>query len=112
MPESHPKLIYFIRPVGAVGPIKIGCSRWPGHRLDIYRQWSPVPLEIIATMIGDHALERRLHAQFYEHQTHHEWFAATPELVATVEAVKAGKFDPATLPKKGRNLYGPQRRAA
>lgn len=59
------KSIYFIRPVGQRGPIKIGCSYLPLDRLRGLCQWSPLPLEVVATCDGQHhGVERRLHLMF------------------------------------------------
>lgn len=79
-----------MRPVGAQGPIKIGCSRWPENRLNDLAQWSPVPLEIIASAPGNFKLERHLHERFSDSRTHKEWFGASPELVAGIAKVAAG----------------------
>lgn len=90
--------VYFLRPVGADGPVKIGCSIEPERRLETYIQWSPVPLKIAATIAGGLALERRFHAAFLADQTHHEWFQASPRLTAVIDSINAGTFDPETLP--------------
>lgn len=82
--------IYFLRPVGMAGPIKIGCSQYPKGRLQSIAAWSPFPLEIVAITPGDFRLERRLHGLFAKHHQRCEWFTATPELVALVEHVAAG----------------------
>lgn len=81
------KLIYFMRPVGHIGPIKIGCSRMPQERLEALSIVSPLKLEIVATAPGAHADERRLHGMFQAHWLHHEWFGASKELLALVDYV-------------------------
>lgn len=90
--------VYFLRPIGADGPVKIGSSIAPWNRLSIYMAWSPVRLELAATLVGGQHLERRFHAAFAAHHSHHEWFRAAPEITSAIEAIKAGTFDPATLP--------------
>lgn len=103
------KLVYFIRPVGASGPVKIGHSTYPGARLSVYRTWSPVPLEIVATLKvagDDHArkrrcallVEKRFHIKYAKQRLHHEWFAASDELLSDIAAINAGTFDLETLP--------------
>lgn len=57
---SEPRLIYFMRPVGQLGPIKIGCSKTPDLRLDTMARWSPQLLEIICTTSGTMADEAAL----------------------------------------------------
>ncbi|MED5538666.1 MAG: GIY-YIG nuclease family protein [Pseudomonadota bacterium] len=100
-----PCRVYFIRPVGMDGPIKIGCSNLPDKRLKAMSYWSPVPLEILATINGDEKLEQRFHAAFESDRSHGEWFAASAELLAAIEQIKAGVFDVAALPK-GKRLCG------
>lgn len=87
-----------MRPVGAEGPVKIGHSEWPRTRLQTYLPWSPVELELAATLPGDRLLEGRFHAKFLADHLRHEWFAASAELTATIEAIRAGTFDIETLP--------------
>jgi hypothetical protein len=84
------RYIYFVKPVGMDGPIKIGCSRAPIERIDNLSRWSPFPLEIIATVRGDLKLERNIHDCFIDKYSHHEWFLPTPELLAGIEAIKGG----------------------
>jgi hypothetical protein len=103
--------VYFMRPVGAVGPVKIGCSTGPIARLAHYQAWSPVPLEVVAVLQGSFALEWAFHAKFAHLHLHHEWFAEDPELIATMEAICAGAFDTTTLPEPKR-LQSPAQIAA
>jgi len=103
--------VYFLRQVGGTGPVKIGVSKWPEERLATYQRWSPVPIEIVASMSGDHKLERRLHSKFEHLHLYHEWFRWAPEMAALVSSVLDGTFTPDGLPR-GINLYDPRRRAA
>jgi len=66
--------VYFIKPVGLDGPIKIGCSRIPADRLITLTLWSPFPLEIIGSTQGSYADERFLHQCFANWHSHAEWF--------------------------------------
>lgn len=90
--------VYFIKPIGMDGPIKIGCSVSPDNRIETLATWSPFPLEVITSLDGDRALERRFHAAFMEHHLGHEWFTAAPEIIAAIDAISAGRFDVDTLP--------------
>lgn len=90
--------VYFLRPIGAAGPIKIGCSADPEGRLRTYMSWSPMPLEIVARIDGDQKLERRFHARFAAHHLHGEWFCNSEDLAAVIEAVSGGCFDVSSLP--------------
>lgn len=91
--------VYFLRPIGMNGPIKIGCSAKPHLRLAAYFPWSPYPLEIAATIPGDERLERRFHAKFVDDHTHHEWFRWSFDMYRTICEVRDGTFDVATLPE-------------
>jgi hypothetical protein len=83
--------VYFIKPIGMDGPIKIGCSKRPMGRLANLTLWSPSPLEILATIPGDAFLERKLHVYFASAHLHSEWFAASPELQALIAGLINGK---------------------
>lgn len=93
-----PSFVYFLRPTGHEGPIKIGHSRMVETRIQPYFFWSPIPLELVAKVPGDETLERRLHAAFADLHSHHEWFHASPRITAVIDAVLAGTFDPSGLP--------------
>ena len=84
------KFVYFIKPVGLPGPIKIGSSREPQNRLAQLADWSPWPLEILVMIPGTLELERRLHSCFSHAHRHREWFEPDTELVAGITALKEG----------------------
>jgi hypothetical protein len=97
--------VYFFRPKGQDGPIKIGHSTYPASRLVTYMAWSPVPLEVCAQIkIGNKSeltardLERRFHARYAEFRLHHEWFAAHPLLLRDIELIGKGRFRLRSLP--------------
>lgn len=96
------KLVYFMRPVGERGPIKIGCSKIPEHRLRSLEIWSPLKLEIIASAPGSHREESILHRMFIDQRRHGEWFEVTPDLEALIAQVKATgelpELDPSLAP--------------
>lgn len=99
------KQVYFIRPVGMSGPIKIGCSEGPLGRLHQHSRGSPVELELITSMEGDGAVERSIHAMFMRDHLRNEWFAWSPKLQALIESVQAGTFDRSSLPAPRRVTY-------
>lgn len=109
------RLIYFMRPVGMPGPIKIGCSHIPEDRLYALSAWSPFPLEFIGKIAGDLSDEQRIHHQLRAHHSHREWFHAAPEVIELVEALCAGRVQVLSLPP-GKRLGPPRhygkRRAA
>lgn len=95
-------IVYFFKPVGCEGPIKIGCSQWPAERMKSLSVWAPVPLEMIGAVPGTFDDERFLHLCFAKSHSHREWFHASPRLLdaicvilaaGTVAAVR-GKLSP------------------
>lgn len=99
---STQRYVYFMRPVGSEGPVKIGCSVLPSKRLLAISAWSPHPLEVAAQTPGHFDLEAAFHARFEHLWTHGEWFRADPELTATIDAVAAGTFEVSILPAPKR----------
>lgn len=83
--------VYFLKPIGMNGPIKIGCSQTPVTRLEGLAAWSPFPLELLATAPGDYALEQNLHQCFADVHYHREWFHASAKLSAGIAAIASGK---------------------
>lgn len=83
--------VYFIKPVGKPGPVKIGWSQSPVNRLMTMMAWSPFPLEIIVTIPGPYELEQNLHQCFADTHSHSEWFHPSPRLTAAISALRAGK---------------------
>lgn len=94
--------VYFIKPKGLEGPIKIGCSFSPDNRRRTLETWSPFALEIIAEVSGGFHLERQFHALFAQWHERREWFTATPELLAVIASIQEGAFDASTLPAPKR----------
>lgn len=90
--------VYFVKPIGMPGPIKIGCSAMPRHRLSQLNSWAAFPLEIICRIPGDYDAERRFHARLQADWSHSEWFHPTPDVLAVVESAKLGVI-PDTSPK-------------
>jgi Meiotically up-regulated gene 113 len=89
------KRVYFMRPCGTEGPIKIGCSKDCDTRLRSVEIWSPVILELVATVPGEHREENILHQMFGEDRLHGEWFKHSPKLQSLIDyVVKAGKLPP------------------
>src|SRR3546814_7865437 len=78
------KRVYFIRPIGQAGPVKIGCSVGPNKRRHELETWSPVPLEIVAEIDGGFVIERRFHAKFHDTHERREWFTWSQGLDDTI----------------------------
>jgi hypothetical protein len=90
--------VYFIKPVGLDGPIKVGCSYSPDGRRKTLETWCPFALEIVAEIDGGIDTERRFHALFVETHLRREWFGWSRRIAATIEAIRDGSFDVAALP--------------
>lgn len=89
------KSVYFMRPIGCEGPIKIGCSKLAEKRLRSLEIWSPAKLELICAVPGCHNDENILHQMFGVDRLHGEWFRASPALLDLIEYVQAsGKLPP------------------
>lgn len=84
------KVVYFLREVGGVGPIKIGYGYDARERLRLYMEWSPVRLEVILTIPGDLKLERAIHNHFAYAHSHSEWFHPVDKLLQAISAMQSG----------------------
>ena len=83
--------VYFMKPIGMAGPVKIGRARDPSKRLKTLGMWSPFPLEIIGQIPGWTEEETYLHRKFADHHSHREWFRASNLLLRTIERILAGE---------------------
>jgi hypothetical protein len=72
--------LYFIRPRGETGPVKIGISATPEKRLAQLQPHSPLPLELVCAVAGGPGQELILHNMFAADRLHGEWFSHTAEL--------------------------------
>jgi hypothetical protein len=104
--------VYFVRPVGWQGPVKIGYTTLIRDRIANISLWAPFELEVLGTIAGPASLERRFHAKFVDQRERGEWFAWSEELGNVIAAVQAGTFDteklplPACLPTRARPTGG------
>jgi hypothetical protein len=94
--------VYFVKPIGMDGPIKIGFTSLIRERIAALNAWSPLELELVAVIDGARELEQRFHAKFAASRQHGEWFTWSPELAAVVANVQAGAFDTDVLPQPVR----------
>jgi len=102
--------VYFARPIGMKGPVKIGLSTDPDKRVRDISRYSPFELEIIARINGDALIERRFHAAFEESHIRYEWFEWSDKLSYFVALINDGQFSRSFLPRKPKVLH--YRRAA
>lgn len=91
MNGQRPQVVYFAKPIGFPGPIKIGCTCWPEQRVKDLSVWSPFPIELLAVIPGTFLLERNLHDCFADVHSHREWFQPSDKLLSGIEALIAGK---------------------
>lgn len=103
MKRIYPTLVYFIKPCGLDGPIKIGASKRPAIRVIDLAAWSPWPLELIGAIEGTTADERFLHRCFADCHSHREWFHSTPVLREAIRNIldQGIQFARSTLVEKG-----------
>lgn len=90
--------VYFVRPIGMSGPIKIGHACDLRNRFSMLEASSPFPLEVVAKVRGGRNLEGRFHALFLEHHSHREWFHHCPAIDKAIDEINAGIFDFEALP--------------
>ncbi len=83
-------LVYFIKPIGICGPIKIGCSSVPADRLVDLMLLSPLKLELIGSVPGDMKDEYFLQRCFAHLHSHSEWFHASSELTTAIGKILRG----------------------
>lgn len=101
------KTVYFIRPIGRQGPVKVGCSKLPESRIKAIDIWSPFPLEIIAAAPGDHHHERAVHWHLRDSRLHGEWFRWSARLSALVAHVQSnGGLPPLEASPYGKTGMG------
>jgi len=98
--------VYFAKPVGADGPIKIGVTQNPDQRLSLMQTSSPVEIEFAAVLWDDEpgVLEQRFHALFKQFHQRREWFEGSSDIHAVVTAINDGTFSKASLPEPLRGL--------
>jgi hypothetical protein len=82
--------LYFIRPAGAEGPVKIGIALDVEQRFAQLNRISPYPLETAVAIPGSHSLEQNVHDCFADSHSHHEWFNASERLSALIADLRAG----------------------
>ena len=106
-------IVYFFKPVGMDGPIKIGFTKDPAARLRSVNSWVPWKLEMVASIPGTLKMELRLHALLQAYRMRGEWFAGSPEVLAVVDAINAGTLDVGSLPpaKRPASYYSDEVRA-
>jgi len=90
--KNKQRYIYFARPIGGDGRIKIGCSYNPAKRLVALASWSAYPIEIIAVAAGGFADEKMLHQFFADDRLHCEWFRASDDLHFVIEAMSRARL--------------------
>lgn len=74
-------MIYFVRAVDEIGPIKIGTTIRLSARLKQLESEYGVPLHLLGVLPGSFAEERALHDKFSHLQADGEWFLWAPELM-------------------------------
>lgn len=84
--------IYFIQADGFGNAIKIGYASNPAHRIAQLVTATPAPITTLAICDGARRDEKRLHKLHRADHQWNEWFKPTDEVMATVEAARAGRI--------------------
>ncbi len=88
------RYIYFIKPINADGPIKVGSAYSPEDRLKRLQSKSDDTLELVGYVPGIFPDETYILQQLFQHRSHGEWFFPTPEVTAAMQQVlAAGRVD-------------------
>lgn len=77
--------VYFVKPIGMSGPIKIGFAADFEVRFQSLQTGSPIPLEALRVIEGTQQTELALHRKFAAHRLHGEWFEPCAELLAFID---------------------------
>lgn len=84
------KQVYYLKPVGEDGPIKVGCSRYVKERMNVVNRWCPFELEIAHCERGEHVVERILHVRYRDLKIHGEWFRFGGILANDIHDLQSG----------------------
>lgn len=96
--NARPDTLYVLRPIGFAAPYKVGCSSDLPRRLRQLNNTSPFEMELLATMPGDAATERRLHAYLRHAHIRCEFFEDCAEIHQVIAAMESGTLDGLELP--------------
>jgi DNA-binding transcriptional ArsR family regulator len=80
-------LVYFIQSEYG-GPIKIGVTNDPSHRLATLQTGHPSKLHILAVTPGGTKKEKEIHDAFSGVRISGEWFKPTPALMEYIDAIR------------------------
>ena len=75
------------------GHVKIGYSKRVSARLGQLQTGCATPIQLLGTMPGGLAVERRVHRQFDHLRLDGEWFVAHPDLMAYIREVTGSSVD-------------------
>jgi hypothetical protein len=85
--QDQEQFVYFVG--GENGPIKIGVTNRPQHRLRQMQCGSPTELKLLAVTDGGKRAEYLYHLRFRAHRLHGEWFNRAPEITAEIERLNS-----------------------
>lgn len=86
--------VYFIRPKGEAGPIKIGKSCSPLERLKKLQIGNPNELELWGAVDADLYPEWWWHQELEPWCVRGEWFSASPQVLSYIEDGLSGRLEP------------------
>jgi len=95
-------MIYFVRPLGCAGPIKIGYAKNDVvGRIKQLQTGSHVILELFHTIKGSLLEEKALHSKFAARRLHGEWFEDCSEIRDFIRST----FDDSKKPEEPTREY-------
>lgn len=88
--RRNPAIPMFVYFAVAGGMVKIGCSIDPIKRIENRQEWSPYPIQVVATIEAGFRMERAIQAKFAPEWSHNEWFRISDRLQQFIQSVTRG----------------------
>jgi len=106
------RTLYFARPKGQLGPVKIGCATNVKNRIQQLRPFGMSALELVASIPGSMDDEWRIQSLFWHDRLEGEWFNWSRGLQILMDSAARGELDIEALPpRRIRHMPERQRKA-
>lgn len=97
--KGNVKKIYFCQFDGLDHWIKIGCCNDVAARFKALAVQFPTDLKLLASFVGTHQDENRIHHYFKDYYLRNEWFEAEKPIWDMIEKINNGTFNIEDLPQ-------------